>query len=401
MATLATMQPTSEFGELYQYSNLLAAAAGYVGGHVAHPQQELGAAYDAAMQSLVFDPLGMTSTTLRFRPRAARQSRRAARAGRRRQDRAGQHGSQLRRYPEPPRWRCVEQRQRHAALRADGTRQGPAARRHALHRPRRRCWRVASSRWPGAATPATAWASSSTAARAPCWCNHGGSAFGFISDMLWLPEHDVGAVILTNDDAGGVYVRSLFRRRLLEVLFDGRPEAVDEHGGASQAHEGGHCGRTQVPGRAGRSGAGGQTGCALPQRRAGRHRCSAKGSGDVVRLRRLEERGGFAAQRRWHGLVRDDFPERGRLTSSLSPQRKASGRWYCAMRSTSTFFPRRDKPNKGIALGSKFACAVSNGSARFVPSVGLSTGFTDTERGLVLNIAQILRTWARVSERNQ
>ena len=35
MAPLATMQPTSEFGELFQYSNLMAAAAGFVGGHVA------------------------------------------------------------------------------------------------------------------------------------------------------------------------------------------------------------------------------------------------------------------------------------------------------------------------------------------------------------------------------
>ena len=49
--TLATMQPTSAFGEMFQYSNLLAAAAGFVGGHVAYPQQELGVAYDNAMQA--------------------------------------------------------------------------------------------------------------------------------------------------------------------------------------------------------------------------------------------------------------------------------------------------------------------------------------------------------------
>ena len=45
--TLATMQPTSGFGELFQYSNPMAAAAGYLGGHVAYPGMELGAAYDA------------------------------------------------------------------------------------------------------------------------------------------------------------------------------------------------------------------------------------------------------------------------------------------------------------------------------------------------------------------
>ena len=64
--TLASMQPTSAFGEMFQYSNLLAAAAGFVGGHVAFPQLELGAAYDKAMQTRVFDPLGMNATTFDY-----------------------------------------------------------------------------------------------------------------------------------------------------------------------------------------------------------------------------------------------------------------------------------------------------------------------------------------------
>src|SRR5580658_6745763 len=63
MALLGTMQPTSKFGELFQYSNLMAAAAGYTGAHVIHPDMELGAAYDSAMQSYVFDPLSMKETT--------------------------------------------------------------------------------------------------------------------------------------------------------------------------------------------------------------------------------------------------------------------------------------------------------------------------------------------------
>jgi CubicO group peptidase (beta-lactamase class C family) len=59
MKVLATMQPTSSFGELFQYSNPMAAAAGYIGGHVVYPELELGMAYDRAMQTYVFDPLGM------------------------------------------------------------------------------------------------------------------------------------------------------------------------------------------------------------------------------------------------------------------------------------------------------------------------------------------------------
>ena len=54
--------------------------------------------------------------------------------------------------------------------------------------------------------------------------HHGGDMIGFHSDMMWLPEHGVGAVILTNGDPGWL-VRTVFRRKLLEVLFDGKPEA--------------------------------------------------------------------------------------------------------------------------------------------------------------------------------
>ena len=53
---------------------------------------------------------------------------------------------------------------------------------------------------------------------------HGGDLIGYHSDMMWLPEHNVGAVILTNGDPGWV-LRSAFDRKLLEVLFDGRPQA--------------------------------------------------------------------------------------------------------------------------------------------------------------------------------
>jgi len=63
---LGTMQPTSKFGEVFQYSNLMAAAAGYIGATTALPGKELGAAYDEAMRTKVFEPLGMTTSTFDF-----------------------------------------------------------------------------------------------------------------------------------------------------------------------------------------------------------------------------------------------------------------------------------------------------------------------------------------------
>jgi CubicO group peptidase (beta-lactamase class C family) len=54
--------------------------------------------------------------------------------------------------------------------------------------------------------------------------HHGGDLIGYHSDMIWLPQQNVGAVILTNGDPGWL-LRDRFRRKLLEVVFDGRPEA--------------------------------------------------------------------------------------------------------------------------------------------------------------------------------
>ncbi len=65
--------------------------------------------------------------------------------------------------------------------------------------------------------------------------HHGGDMVGYHSDMIWLPEQNVGAVILTNGDPGWI-LRSQFRRKLLEVLFDGKPEADAQVAAAGKAY---------------------------------------------------------------------------------------------------------------------------------------------------------------------
>jgi len=54
--------------------------------------------------------------------------------------------------------------------------------------------------------------------------DHGGDLIGYHSDMLWIPEANVAAVILTNGDLGPS-IRGQFQRKLLELLYDGKPEA--------------------------------------------------------------------------------------------------------------------------------------------------------------------------------
>lgn len=225
LTTLATMKPTSGFGEIYQYANLPAAAAGFVGGHALYPEREMGAAYDAAMQTLVFDPLGMKSTTLDFD--------RALRA-----DHASPHSedvdgmtvpasmdlqyTDLPIRPEGGAWSNVNDLLRYVQMELD---KGllPDGTRYIAEAPllARRVQQASRGNDLGYGIGLKIDRSSGTTL-----LHHGGSMFGFISDVMWLPEHNVGAVILTNADQGGISIRGQFRRRLLEVLFDGQPEAV-------------------------------------------------------------------------------------------------------------------------------------------------------------------------------
>jgi CubicO group peptidase (beta-lactamase class C family) len=231
LRTLATMQPTSKFGEMFQYSNPLAGGAGFVGGHVLFPQLELGAAYDSAMQTRVFGPLGMKATTFDYaaalrgdhamphapdvngRPAHAVMGvnyaiiplRPAGAAWSNARDMLGYIGMELAegRLPDGERYISRE------ALLARRAAQVPIGKDETYG-----MGLIVDTQY---GVPVV---------------HHGGDMVGFHSYMMWLPGQGVGAVILTNGDPGWI-VRSQFRRKLLEVLFDGRAEADAQ--AASQA----------------------------------------------------------------------------------------------------------------------------------------------------------------------
>jgi hypothetical protein len=56
--------------------------------------------------------------------------------------------------------------------------------------------------------------------------HHGGDLAGYHSDWYAFPDAQVGAVFLTNADQGAA-IRGPFMRRILEVLYDGKPEAAE------------------------------------------------------------------------------------------------------------------------------------------------------------------------------
>jgi CubicO group peptidase (beta-lactamase class C family) len=226
MKLLGTMQPTSKFGEMFQYSNLLAAAAGYVAGYVVSPRKELGAAYDAAMAADVFGPLGMTATTFDY-ARALRGNH------------AGAYGLDLDGNPAaavmainyaaiPVRpagaaWSNVHDMLRYVAMElARG--KLPNGKRY-----------IGEAALLARQEPQVAMSKDQTYGMGlmvdRTWgipvVHHGGDLIGYHSDMIWLPDQNVGAVILTNSEAGTI-LRTAFRRKLLEVVFDGQPLADAE-----------------------------------------------------------------------------------------------------------------------------------------------------------------------------
>jgi CubicO group peptidase (beta-lactamase class C family) len=226
LASLGTMQPTSRFGEVFQYSNLMAGAAGYVGAFVVSPGQELGAAYDAAMRSKIFEPLGMTHTTFDFSTALSGNF-------------ASPHDDDVNGKTMPARmdvnysvvplrpaggvWTSARDLSRYLQMELalgqlpDGKRL--VSRDNLLER-RKGQVPIGEDATYGMGLIVN------TQYGIPV-VSHGGSLFGYKSDMIFLPDHGVGAVILTNSDTGG-FLTGLFRRRLLEVLFDGKPEAVEQ-----------------------------------------------------------------------------------------------------------------------------------------------------------------------------
>ncbi len=226
LALLGTMQPTSKFGEVFQYSNLMAAAAGYIGGHLVYPNKELGAAYDEAMQEKIFGPLGMTSTTFDY----AR-----ALAG----NHASPHGEDVDGktavasmafnysiYPARPAggvWTSAADLIRYVQLElAQGKLPDGGQLVSAENLLARRAPQIAV----GEDTTYGMGLEVDRKYGVPV-VSHGGSMAGFKSNLYFLPDSGIGAVLLTNSDTGGMLLGP-FERRMLEVLFDGKAEAAGD-----------------------------------------------------------------------------------------------------------------------------------------------------------------------------
>ncbi|TMM49126.1 beta-lactamase family protein [Qipengyuania marisflavi] len=222
---LSGTEPTSGFGEVFQYNNLMASAAGYIGGHLIHPDMELGAAFDQAMDERIFVPLGMEATTFDYSEAMADNwaMPHARGFGEEVQPIEMVWNSVVRPYrPAGGAWSTAHDMALYALneLRegkaADGTQLFSAEN---LLKRREHNVAIGEDAWYGMGLM------ESRSTGVPVFF-HGGSLLGYKSNFWFIPEAGVGAVLLTNSDEGQALLGP-FQRKLMEVLYDGKPEAEE------------------------------------------------------------------------------------------------------------------------------------------------------------------------------
>lgn len=224
-AQLAATQPTSGFGEVYQYNNLMASAAGYLGAHIIYPDMELGAAFDRAMQARIFDPLGMRNSTLSnpkaiagnwAKPYDTDLENKIALVEMKFNDTVVPYR------PAGGAWSSAHDMALYVLNElkegelASGKRMVSAANLLA-----RRAHNVPTgeNQWYGMGLEDDASSGVSV-------ISHGGSLFGYKSNWFALPASGIGVVVLTNSENGYTLANQV-KRRLLELVFDGTPEAEE------------------------------------------------------------------------------------------------------------------------------------------------------------------------------
>ncbi|XXX80091.1 serine hydrolase [Sorangium sp. So ce134] len=236
LARMRDLAPTTGFGEAYQYSNAMVAAAGYVAAHAIYPKRPLGPAYYEAMRAKVFDPLGMKATT--FDVGAVRRADHASA-----HDRSPAYEMVPTPFPatawtgplDPSwgAWSNVRDLSRVLAMEM-GKGKMPEGKRvvseaNLLKR------REPQARSGDATSYGLAFALETY--RGVQVLGHPGAVWAYSSDLFFLPEHDVGAVLLSNVDSPTPFNGPVFRRKLFELLFDGRDEAREDLAYAAKTQE--------------------------------------------------------------------------------------------------------------------------------------------------------------------
>ena len=206
IAEMKEMLPTTGFGETFQYSNYLVAAGGFAAARAFAPDDTLGNAYERAMRELVFEPLGMTRTSVP--PRAARDEDQAVPHSLDLDGKVVRIDPELEKFadavaPSGAAWSTAPDIARYVALELAGG-AAPDSRRQPQIKIGEK-----SSYGLGLIL---------TEEQGLAVIGHGGNTLGFTADMFFLPDKGLGAVVLTNMAAANAFTGTV-RQRIFELVF--------------------------------------------------------------------------------------------------------------------------------------------------------------------------------------
>lgn len=221
---MATMAPTTGFGETFQYSNHLVALGGFAAANVYKDSGSLLEKYNAAMQELIFKPLGMHNTFLHSigqskpdmaTPHAQNFNGRTSRMPQAQED------WQYAIAPAGSAWSNVEDMIKYVMLELNN---GKDTQGNNIISEKQLLLRRAPSI---KMTDDKSYGLGIMIAneKGLTIMRHNGATMGFASDLFFLPEQNIGAVILTNVQGAGADLANAIRQRLLELLFDAKSSA--------------------------------------------------------------------------------------------------------------------------------------------------------------------------------
>ena len=226
IASMKTMAPTTGFGETFQYSNLMVAAGGYAAAHAYAPKKPYNDAYGEVMQTKIFGPIGMKSTTFDF---AAAQ----------RADHAMPHSQSIdgtvQAFPlraedfvTPVRpagasWSNLKDMERYVmtemakGVTPEGKRVVSEANLLERRKPRVRSSDVDSY---GLGLDVGTF-------RDLPMLEHSGGTFGFNTEMFMLPDQGIAIIVLTNASGVGGALFQAIDRKVVEEIFEGAKPLAD------------------------------------------------------------------------------------------------------------------------------------------------------------------------------
>lgn len=221
IAEMRQMSPTTGFGETFQYSNSLVSAGGYAAAHSYSPDLSLQDAYDRAMRELVFEPLGMSHTSILCTDSpldSAPHSRDLNGIAVPIEPALEQFANPV--APAGSVWSNVLDMAEYLKCEMrDGLNdrgEQVISAENLLAR------RRAAINIDGKTSYGMGWFLKDRQGLAEI--GHGGNTRGFTANMFFLPEHRIGMVILTNLQLANQFLASV-EQRLMEVLFGAESKA--------------------------------------------------------------------------------------------------------------------------------------------------------------------------------